>query len=414
MPSVALEQPGNKTELLVVDGRSYAFGLRWTSATSKSALEAEAKVAAMAEGANFVVLHPTYNQFGLASIANVPSGFRGWFYRPRSGVAAIASEVGAATLAAFPLDDDRWLVLAIDRKGILPDGDTIVANAEDAKARIQTLIAQSPAIWRKKFAPASWGIADSRTVDPKDLLSGSGGLRLTPLSHLIHRKRIRFGVATVAALFAAAAFAAFRFAAAPQPLAVVPVPPSKPVAAVWTPAVLSLDRCLSAIQDAKRYNAVPGWIPSKYTCANGQSLVVNFNSLGNGQISVITSVLPQAHLSDDGRSAVLAIPLSPLPRIASAGAFAPREQYRLVGLDLSQRLNGVFTIEAGKRLLPGEADATLPGQTWRLFAWTYRTQAPAIVWASAIARLGSIGVDSLVFTPASNLWQIGGALYASN
>jgi hypothetical protein len=214
---------------------------------------------------------------------------------------------------------------------------------------------------------------------------------------------------------AAAVFAVFRFATMPQPIAIVPIQPPKPVMAMWTPAALSLDRCLSAIEDARRYNTVPGWIPSKYTCANGGSLVVNFNSLGNGQISVIRSVLPQAHLSDDGRSAVLAIPLSPtLPRIASAGAFAPREQYRLIGLDLSQRLNGVFTIEASKSLLPGEADATLPGQNWRLFAWTYRTQAPAIVWAGAIARLGSICVESLAFTPASNLWQIGGVLYASN
>jgi hypothetical protein len=195
----------------------------------------------------------------------------------------------------------------------------------------------------------------------------------------------------------------------------IPVQPPKPVAAVWTPAVMSLDRCLSAIEDAKRYNAVPGWIPSNYACANGESLVVNFNSLGNGQISVIRSILPQAHISDDGRSAILVTPLSPtLPRIATAGAFAAREQYRLIGLDLSQRLNGIFTIEAVRKLLPGESDAAQQGQTWRLFAWTYRTQAPAIVWASAIARLGSIGVDSLVFTPASNLWQIGGVLYASN
>ncbi len=414
MSSVVLDKPHNKTELLVVGGKSYAFGLRWTSATSRAALEAEAKAAALAEGANFVVLQPAYNQFGIASIANAPSGFRGWFYRPHSGVAAIASEVGAATLAAFPLDDDRWLVLAIDRKGFLPDGDAIVSNEEEAKARIQTLLAQSPAIWRKKFVPASWGIADARTVYPKDLLSGSGGLRLSPLWRLIHRRRIRFGFAGFAALLAMATFAVFRFTAAPPPLAVVSFQPPKPVAAIWTPAALSLERCLSAIGDAERYNAMPGWILAKYTCANGESLAVDFNSLGNGQIDVMRSLLPQAHLSDDGRSAVLSISLSPLPRIASAGAFAAPEQYRLIGLALAQRLNGAFTIAASKKLLPGETNTVPPGQTWRLFAWTYQTQAPAVVWASAIARFGSISVDSIVFNPASNLWQIGGALYASN
>jgi len=158
--------PGRKAagnaEILVVGGRPYAFGLRWTSATSRSAIEQEAKVAAIAEGANYVVIHPGYNQFGLASIANGLAGFRSWFYRPRSGAATIALAAGAATLAAFPLDDDRWLVLAIDRKGILPDGDMIVANAEQAKARIEALVAQSPATWRKKFVPEDWGIADSQ------------------------------------------------------------------------------------------------------------------------------------------------------------------------------------------------------------------------------------------------------------
>ena len=45
------------TEILVVGGRSYAFGLRWTSAATGSAFIKEATAAAIAEGANFVALH---------------------------------------------------------------------------------------------------------------------------------------------------------------------------------------------------------------------------------------------------------------------------------------------------------------------------------------------------------------------
>ena len=414
MRSTLDEQAAGNAEILVVGGRPYAFGLRWTSATSRSAIEQEAKVAAIAEGANYVVIHPGYNQFGLASIANGLAGFRSWFYRPRSGAATIALAAGAATLAAFPLDDDRWLVLAIDRKGILPDGDMIVANAEQAKARIEALVAQSPATWRKKFVPEDWGIADSRTVNPADLLSRLGAPRLAPLWLLTNRRRIRLAFAAFGAFLAATAFAVFRFIAAPPPVAVIPFHPPKPVAAVWTPAALTLDRCLSALRSAQRYNAVPGWIPAKYTCENGESLVVDFLRDGNGQISVIRSLLPQAQLSDDGRSAVLTIPLSALPLVSAIGSFALREQYRQVGLDLSQRLNGAFTLQAGRKLLPGETDITQPGQTWKLFSWTYQTRAPAIVWASAIARLGSLSVDTLVFSPADNLWQISGSLYASH
>jgi hypothetical protein len=111
---------------------------------------------------------------------------------------------------------------------------------------------------------------------------------------------------------------------------------------------------------------------------------------------------------------VLAIPLSGLPRVSALGVFAAIENYRVIGLDLSQRLNGSFTLQAGKKLLPGESEPAEPIQAWNLFSWTYQTRAPAIVWAGAIARLGSISVDSLVFTPAENLWQVTGSLYASN
>jgi hypothetical protein len=408
------EQPNTPAEILVVGGRPYAFGLRWTSARSRSTLEEEAKEAASAEAANYVVLHRAYNQFGLASITDLPAGWRRWIYRPRSGVATVALVAGAATLAAFPLDDDRWLVLAIDRKGFLPDGDIIVANAAAARTRIETLIAQSPTTWRKRFVPEDWGIPDSKTVNPADLLSRPGAPRLTPLWRLTHRRRIRFGFAAFGALLAAAGLTAVRLVTTPPPAIAIPFQPPRPVAAIWTPAALSLDRCLSALKDAQRYNAVPGWSPVKYSCQGGESVVIDFTRIANGQISAIRVLLPAAQLSEDGHSAVLAIPLRALPRISATGSFASRQQYRLVALDLSQRLNGSFSIQAARTPLPGEAPTTPPGQAWILLDWSYRTQAPATVWASAIARLGSISVETVVFTPADNFWQIGGTLYASN
>jgi hypothetical protein len=407
-------RPQTSAEILIVGGRSFAFGLRWTSAASRSTLEAEAKAAAVAERANYVVIHRAYNQFGLASIGYEPGGVRRWFYRLRSGIATIALTAGAATLAAFPLDDDRWLVLAIDRKGFLPDGDMIVPNAKEAKARIERLIAQSPTSWRRKFVPDDWGIPETKTVNPGDLLSRSGAPRLVPLWLLTNRLRIRLGLAFAAGCVAAVVFAAVRFISEPPPTVAVPFQPPKPVAAAWTPAALALDSCLSALRSAQRYNAVPGWTPAKYSCLGGESVVVDFIRVGNGQIGMMRNLLPRARLSDDGRSAVLALSLGSLPRISMIGAFAALENYRVIGLDLSQRLNGSFTLQAGKKLLPGESEPAQPNQAWKLFSWTYQTRAPAIVWAGAIARFGSISVDNLIFTPAENLWQVSGSLYASN
>ncbi len=414
MDPVLQGAPDFPAEILVVAGRAYVFGLRWTSATSRATLETEAKAAATAEGANYIVLHRTYNQFGLAKLANSPSGAAAWFHRPRSGIASVALSAGTATLAAFPLDDDRWLVLAIDRKGFLPDGDMIVATAERAKARIETLIAQSPTSWRRKFLPAEWAIADAKTVDPRSLLIRNGAPRLVPLWFLANRLRIRAAVGLVTGMVTALGIAAMHFIGARPPEPVVTFQAPKPVAAIWTPAAFAIDSCLSALRSAQRYNAVPGWIPAKYSCLGGDSVAIDFTRMPSGQIAMIRMLLPQAHVSDDGRAAVLAIPLSTLPRVSAAALFAPPERYRVIGLDVSQRLDGSFALDAPKKLLPGEAATAQPNQAWRLFSWSYQTRAPAIVWASAIARLGAISIESIVFTPTDNRWQLTGSLYASN
>ena len=401
--------------ILDVAGRSFAFGLRWTSAVARTSLAAEAETAAVAEGANYVALHARFNQFALAQLENAPVGWRGATWRPVAGAAAIAAAGGTATLAAFSLDDGRWLVLAIDRKGILPDGDLVLAEESLARARIELLLAQSPTSWRRKFLPAEWNVAESRTVMPQNLLGRSRAPRLVSLWMLTHRRRLIAGLAVLTAVLAAALIQTIRLLNAPAPVAAVPFQPAKPVAAVWTPAALAIDRCLSGFRDAQRFRAVPGWVTAKYSCQGGEGVAVSFTRTVDGRISAMRALVPSAQLADDGRSAILALPLSALPRISATELFAPRRRYQLVGLDLAQRLDGAFSVQTGRKLLPGEApEAKTANQAWTGFTWTYQTQAPAIVWAGAIARLGAISVDTLSYSPADNLWQLSGTLYASN
>jgi hypothetical protein len=400
--------------ILSAGGRSYAFGLRWTSASARGPLVAEAEAAAAVEGANYVAFHRGFNQFGLAAIRDAPPGLWGAGYRPRVGAAAIADAIGAAALAAFPLEDGRWLVLAIDRKGILPDGDLVVADATAARARIDHLIAQSPTAWRRKYLPADWGVPEAKAVSPDSLLRRSRAPRLVSVWRLTHRRTLLVGLALPATALAAAAAIVIRLFAASSPVAQAPFQPPRPVAAIWTPAALAIDRCLSAFRDAERFRAVPGWVTTKYTCQGGEGVSVSFARVGDGQISMFHALVPTAQLSDDGRSAVLSLPLPALPRISATAAFSSRQRYQLMGLDLAQRLNATFTVQAARKLLPGESGAASPGQAWKAFTWTYQTQAPAIVWASAIARLGSVAIDTLIYSPADNLWQLTGSLYASN
>ena len=401
-------------EMLALGRRTYAFGLRWTSAASRRSLVAEALAAARAEKAGHVVLHRGFNQFGLAADLQALAGVLGAGRLPRSGAAAIAASIGPATLAAFPLDDGRWLVLAIDRKGFLPDGDTIVADGAAAKARVEQLIAQSPTSWRRKLVPQDWNISDSRSVSPNRLLGRSRAPSLVPLWLLANRRRLAAGaVATVSLVLLVALLAIHQILSSP-PAIFLPPPPPKSVAAVWTPAGLAIDRCLSAMRDAQRYATVPGWPVVKYACQGGEGLTVSFARKGDGQIGMIRGLVPSAQLSDDGRSAILALPLPALPRISATGRFAPRARYQLTGLDVAQRLNGAFALQAARAPLPGEAKDSVRGQDWAAFTWTYQTQAPALAWAGAIARLGSISVDTLVLTPTDDLWQLTGTLYASN
>ena len=268
--------PRRYAEILAVGGRSYAFGLRWTSAAVRASLDSEATAARPPRsGANFVAIHRGYCQFGLASIAGVPPPVCKAHSTGRRAASRLSPHpAGAATLAAFPLDDGRWLVMAIDRKGFLPDGDLIVADAEQARARIARWIAQSPTSWRRKFVPDAWGIPDSKSVDPTTLLAGAaaharldcryGCCRTVGGSGSRSRRRSAFLSAV-----------SFRLQCGSKPRR-RPRPsfrskPPKPVAALWTPAGLD-DRCSASprLRAAQRYNAVPGWLPAKYTCQDGK------------------------------------------------------------------------------------------------------------------------------------------------
>jgi hypothetical protein len=398
-------------EVLVVSGRPFAFGLRWTSAGSRSTLTQEAQAAATAEGANYVAIHAAYNQFGLARLPSGGNVLQDWLFRPRSGAAAIAMAVGAAALAAFPLDDGRWIVLAFDRKGILPDGDLILGNETAARERIAGLNAQSPAVWRKRFVPEQWGFPDSKGVHAADLLQGHWAPRLKALTLLINRDRLRLAAMVSAAALGVGGFACLERLAAPPPAPVAYAPLPKPVAAKWAPATLSIDQCLLELGDAERLRAVAGWLPSKFTCQPGKSLFIDFTRTGIGQISAMVDLLPSAQLSEDGRSATLSLPLDPLPQISSIGPFDPEARYRVIGLDLGQRLNGAFSFQSARKPLPGENDP-ISSTPWMQFTWSYRTGAPPAVWASALSHFGSIDIESLVHAPNDNLWLVSGSLYA--
>jgi hypothetical protein len=253
---------------------------------------------------------------------------------------------------------------------------------------------------------------DSKSIGPKDLLSRSGTVRLTPLWFLINRRPLRAGLAAATLVLAVGAFVAFKYATSLPPVVLIPFSAPEPFAASWTPAAVSLDRCFSAIAGARRYNAVPGWSLTKYSCIAGKNLVVDFSRIGNGQISAINAFIPMARLSDDGRSATLTIKLPAQLRVSSTGPFTTRQDYQVIGLDVAQRLNGVFALQVERQLLPGETDSSTIGLPWKQYDWTYQTQAPPAVWAGAITLLGAISVETLIHSPADNGWQLTGNIYA--
>jgi hypothetical protein len=260
MSSSDIDGRSAPAEILAVAGKSYAFGLRWTSVATRGSLTAEALSAAQAEGANYIALNSTFNQFGLARIPGAPDGWRSIAYRPLVGAAAIAAAVGTATLAAFPLEDGRWLVLAIDRKGFLPDGDLIVADAEQARARIDALVAQSPNSWRRKFLPADWKIADSKSTSPQDLLGRTGGPHLSSRWLLKHRRLIGIAVGACLAIAPAILFFAVRAVSAPPP----PFRGSVPAASAGSGG---LDAC------GPDHQSVPVGIPGRATLCGRPGLV---------------------------------------------------------------------------------------------------------------------------------------------
>ena len=120
----------------------------------------------------------------------------------------------------------------------------------------------------------------------------------------------------------------------------------------------------------------------------------------------------------------------------SLPGFAPEWKYQvsLIGQSLSEGMNffrlsnvGICSLSPCSAHEPrgARANGFAPWREWpartRLLRVIradglplHQTRAPAIVWAGAIARLGSLSLDTLSYAPSDNLWQLSGTLYAAN
>lgn len=397
---------------MMVGRRAFVFGLQWESAANADSLKRESVASAERAGASHIAFFRRHAQFGLGALPVQRKGNLFGSRRWNSAAAAIAGVVGGSTIAAFKLVDGRCVLIAIGPHGILPDGDAILPSVEHARFRLEELRAGGSA-WRRIYAPAEWGIPDSRPDTLQSLLARTRPSALTTAWAVKNRRRIQVGTIGGFALAAALMIAVIRIAAPSDEITVSAPPKPKPPEASWIPAAAGISVCVKAVKDTTALAAIPGW-SATFACSPAVGLRVEFASQ-NGSVSLLRQTVPGVVLSDDGVHAALAIPLTArLPHATATGGFAPRGDYVVAAGEMSQRLAGALAIGMGQRPpLPGEQPPPAPAlTTWQTIAWTFATRAPAEVWANGLATLGAIQLDNLTYTPAVTGWQLQGKIYA--
>ncbi|HLG85564.1 MAG TPA: type 4b pilus protein PilO2 [Alphaproteobacteria bacterium] len=399
---------------MMVGRRAFVFGLKWESAVNAATLESEAVKSADQAGASHIGFFRRHAQFGLGKLPT-DSTRRNPFTSARwnSAAAAIAGVVGGSTLAVFKLIDGRCVLIAIGPHGILPDGDLIVASVDDAWQRLEELRAGG-SVWRRIYAPAEWGIPDSRPDTLQSLLARAKPSSLAPVWSVKHRKRIQIGTIGAAAVAAGLVAVVIRvMTISDAPIIATPPAPKAPVAR-WIPASAGLSVCAKAIRDATGLSTVPGWT-AVFACDPAVGLQIEFARDSGAPISALKRFVPGATVTDDGTHASIVVPLTArLPHLSAEGGFASRAEYVAAAGELSQTLGAALTIGPGQPpLLPGEQPAAPNSpSTWQLLPWTLATRSPPEVWSAPIAGLGAIEVEKVAYAPALRAWQLQGKIYA--
>lgn len=394
-------------------GTTYAASIFWQPLLNEDKPLPEIKEAAdnILEGADlYVTRKGKSSQFGLAASS------QGFTQGMPSAAIALISSLGNITsfLGVFKVDTGWWYV-CFRNDVILSDGDTLFVNEKDAKNQFISMLAVPD--WDAVFAPESWNIDDTRSVELDSLLSKGLSVKLAKISGNNDNLMLLVIVACFAVIlwFAYSTLKDMFFSAPPEPV-VAPVPViQQPILAPevkpWEKLLNPVDvmrNCYEATQKVVQI-VTPGWSLEGVTCKAKTGLVTSWRR-EIGRLTWIEQALDVSGvpfssrvLSPDGNTIMVTLPIPEASTLNSPPEYNQKDLINTVN-DINQTL-GVSI------LLTPKSETSNRGTKYNLMSFSVTSQNDPLIWIKLLMKFSGLSVKVVTYDVNSGTWTYKGEIY---
>jgi len=391
---------------------TYAASLFWQPLMNEDKPLPEVKEAAenILEGADlYIVRKGKSPQFGLAASS------QGFTKGLPSAAVALISGLGNVTsfLGVFKVDTGWWYI-CFRNDVILSDGDTLFISERDAKNQFISMLAVPD--WDAVFAPAEWGIEDTRADELNPILEKGLQVKLDK----IDASNDAIMLAVIAVCFAIILWFAYStlkdmFFSAPEVPVIAPIeqtveeelpPEPKPWEELANPVDV-MRNCYLATQKVVELVA-PGWHLEGVTC-NKSGLVTSWRR-EIGRLTFMEQALDVSGvnfssrvLSQDGNTMMASLPVEAPQMLNSPPEYTRDELINIIN-DINQALDINISLSPKTWTSPR-------GATYNLMDFSISSNNDPLIWIDLLMKFSGLTINTITYDINSANWTFKGEIY---
>ena len=434
------EAGGNRTTgtNIVVGGITYATSLFWQPIQNPNDFMTEVEDAStdIIEGADlFAVKGGKTPQFG---ICVAQEG-----YKVRTNVAAISLMTSlsdfSSIVGVFEVEGGWWYVCSRNDV-ILSDGDMLYLDEEEAKSQLLSMLTVPD--WDKKYAPASWNIAETENGNIEKIFDRGKRVKLQKIKTLRGTKLI---MVIVGAVIGGGWLLSTLFdfiMAPPQRKIVAPVRPKtvttapvvipKPWEKIKNPTEF-MNNCYKGIIDMATLMP-PGWNSSGKILCTGETVATAWKK-GVGMLSWADEAMRQSGFENlrykfDNKGVSLSATMT-LPKISTL-LMAPKrtlddlrfelnKQFQEMGIkitlsekNIKLKAPNVATKDKNPMLKGPFAKgpkAKLPEESINVLTFKLKSEYNPVTWLQFLTKFSSFQINNIEYEIKSSSWNYEGVFY---
>ncbi|MBQ8671070.1 MAG: type 4b pilus protein PilO2 [Alphaproteobacteria bacterium] len=395
-------------------GTTYAASLFWQPLLDEDKPLPEIKEAAenILEGADlYVTRQGKSSQFGLAASS------QGFTRGMPSAAVSLITGLGNVTsfLGVFKVDTGWWYV-CFRNDVILSDGDTLFADEKDAKNQFISMLVVPD--WDALFAPAEWGIEETRDTDLGTLLKKGLQAKLDKINTSNDNLMLLIIIIGFAVIlwFAYSALQSMFFSPPEQPV-VAPVEQiEQPVALPPEPKPWeSLENPVEIVQNCyKTMNQVatvvtPGWKLEGLSCDTKNGVVTSWKR-ELGRLTWIEQALDVSGvdfssrvLDRSGNTVMVSVPIGEISTLNSPPEYNENDLVDIMN-DLNQALGISINYQQS-------TTTSQRGSVYRSLSFTISSTTSPLTWLELLTRFSGLYINIVKYDINTGNWSFEGGIY---